>query len=85
MEVTASRRRANRRNALKSTGPKSPNGKAAGRQKVKSEKQSQICLGMKGLFNWLLAFGGRRGLLLFGRDQRLRPCNTVVQPGRSLF
>jgi len=81
MEVSASRRRANRRNALKSAGPKSPNGKAAGRQKVKSEKQSQICLGMKGLSVWLLAFGGRRGLLRFGRAQRLRPYKTVVQPG----
>ena len=57
MGITTGKRRANRRNALKSTGLKSLNGKAAWPNKGKSEKQSQISLGMKGLFIWLLAFG----------------------------
>ena len=46
MEIAARKPRANRRNGLKSTGLKPPNGKAAGRYIAKSEKQSQISLGI---------------------------------------
>ena len=46
MEATASNLRANRGIGLKPTGPGSPNGKEAVGNKGKSEKQSQISLGI---------------------------------------
>ena len=72
MGITTGKRRANRRNALKSTGLKSLNGKAAWPNKGKSEKQSQISLSVKGLFIWLLALGGLLFIRKFRRLKRLR-------------